>query len=248
MEKMKMKKSILTLLIFVIVTLTTSAFAVEFSADVITQLSTGKTIKTGKIYFKDANISRNEMTGMITIRKRPLVYQLFSKTKKYYVTNIDNLKKKDVMANIDDFDSWIKENNMKKVGKETLAGYKCKIYEGDIKSEQSKFSPHIKLWMSKKLNYPLKTEVILPPPMGTFITYLENITVGRQDKSLFTVPSDYVEAKTMQEAMGMPDIGALMQGMSSSHSPAGNQMPSPQEQEEMMKKMQEMMKSLQQNQ
>jgi len=244
---MKMKKSILTLLILLIVTLSTSAFATEFSADVISQLPTGK--MTGKLYFKNADISRNETMGMIIITKRPLVYQIFSNTKKYHVSNIDNLKEKSVMADAGDFKSWVKKNKMKKIGKETIAGYKCQIYEGDIKSENSEFSPHIKLWLSKKLNYPIKSEVTLPAPMGKLTTYLENITVGKQQKSLFSIPSGYVEAQTMQEAMGMPDMGSLLQGMATdADSPAGNRMSSPEEREKMMKNMQEMMEQMQQNQ
>ena len=242
-----MKRLTLTLLILLIATLSTSSFADEFSADVITQLPTGKS--TGKLYFKNEDISRNEMMGMITITKRPLVYQIFSNTKKYHVSNIDNLKEKNVMADAGDFNSWIKKNKMRKIGKETIAGYKCLIYEGDIKSEESEFSPHIKLWFSKKLNYPIKSEITLPAPMGTLTTYLENISVGKQKKSLFSIPAGYVEAKTMQEAMGMPDMGSLMQGIATgADSPAGNRMPSQKEREEIMKKMQEMMEQMQQKQ
>lgn len=241
-----MKKSILTLLVLLIVTLATSVFADEFSADVITQLPTGK--MTGKLYFKDTDISRNEMMGMVTITKRPLVYQVFSNTKKYHVSNIDNLKEKSPMADAGDFKSWIQKNNMKKIGKETIAGYKCKIYEGDIKSEKSEFVPHIKLWHSKKLNYPIKSEITLPAPIGKMTTYLENIMVGKQKKSLFSIPPGYVEAQSMQEAMGIPDMGSFMQELSTdANSPAGNRMPSPKKREEMMKKMQQMMEQMQKN-
>lgn len=242
-----MKNSILALLILLIGTLGTSAFAEEFSADMISQLPTGKS--TGKLYFKNSDISRNEMMGMVTIIKRPLVYQIFSNTKKYHVSNMDDLKKKNVMADAGDLKSWIKKNNMKKVGTESIAGYKCQIYEGIIKNEDSQFSPHMKLWLSKKINYPIKTEIALPDPMGKVTTYLENITVGKQPESLFSIPSGYVEAKTMQEAMGMPDMGSLMKGFDTGATPpVGMKMPSPEERDEMMKKMQEMMKQMQQNQ
>lgn len=242
-----MKKLTLTLLILLIVTLGKSTFAKEFSADVISQLPAGKS--TGKLYFKNGDISRNEMMGMVTIMKRPLVYQIFSNTKKFYVSNIDDLKEKNVMADASDFNSWIKKNNMKKVGTESIAGYKCEIYEGDIKDERSQFSPHIKLWFSKKMNYPIKSEISLPAPMGKVTTHLENITVGNQPESLFSIPSGYVEAKTMQEAMGMPNMGSFMKGIDTGANPLeGNKMPSPEERDEMMKKMQEMMKQMQQNQ
>ncbi len=241
-----MKKLILTLLVLVIAALGTSVFADEFSADVITQLPTGK--MAGKLYFKDIDISRNEMMGMVIITKRPLVYQIFSSTKKYHVSNIDNLKKKNPMAGACDFKSWIKKNNMRKIGKETIAGYKCIIYEGEIKSENSEFVPHIKLWHSKQLNYPIKSEITLPAPIGKMTTYLENIMVAKQSKSLFSIPPGYVEAQSMQEAMGMPDMGSFMQDLSiDDNSPAGNRIPSSKEREEMMKQMEKMMKQMQKN-
>lgn len=248
-----MKKSILTLLILLIVTLSTNAFADEFSADVITQLPRGKS--SGKLFYKNEGTYRNEMMGMVTITKQPFIYQVFSNTKKYHVSNIDDLQNKNVMTDAGDFDSWIKKNNMKKAGKETLAGYKCQIYEGNIQEENSQFSPHMKIWFSKKLNYPIKSEITLPAPMGKVTTYLEKITVGKQPDSLFSIPSGYVKAETMEEAMGMPNIGSFMKGIDpGANPPAGNTMPppptmpSPEERDEMMKKMQEMMKQMQQNQ
>lgn len=243
-----MKKTILTLLILSIISLATSTFAVEFSADVISQLPTGK--DTGKLYYKNEDISRNEIMDMISIMKRPLMYQIFPVTKKYYVSNISDLEKKNAMAGAGDFKSWIKKNKMKKVGKETIAGYKCIIYEGDIKSQNAQFSPHMKLWLSKKLNYPIKSEVTLPAPMGKITTSLDNIVIDKQPKSLFSIPVGYVEAGTMQEAMGIPDMGSLMKGFGTedNNSPAGNQMPSPENMEKMMEQMQEMMKNMQQNQ
>ncbi len=85
--------------------------------------------------------------------------------------------------------------------------------------------------------------------MGKVITHLEKITVGKQPESLFSIPSGYVEAKTMEEAMGMPDMGSFMKGIDTEKNlPAGNKMPSPEELDKMMKKMQEMMKQMPQNQ
>lgn len=243
-----MKISMLTVLILSIISLAANTFAVEFSADVILQSPTGK--DTGKLYYKNGDISRNESMGMISIMKRPLVYQIFSGTKKYYVSNLSDLEKQNAMAGADDFKSWIKKNNMKKVGKETLAGYKCTIYEGDITSPNAQFSPHMKLWLPKELNYPIKTEILLPAPMGTITTTLANIVIEKQPKSLFSIPAGYVQAKTMQEAMGMPDMGSFMKnlGTEDTNSPAGEQIPSPENMEKMMEQMQEMMKNMQQNQ
>lgn len=242
-----MKKTFLTLLILSIISLATSTFAVEFSADVISQFPTGK--DTGKLYYKNSDISRNEIMDMISIMKRPLMYQFFTVTKKYYVSNISDLEKENAMVGAGDFNSWVKKNKMKKVGKETISGYKCIIYEGDIKSQNAQFSPHMKLWLSKKLDYPVKSEMSLPAPMGKITTSLENIVIGKQPESLFSIPVGYVEAKTMNEAMGIPDMGSLMKGFGTgdNKSPAGKQVPPPEDMEKMMEQMQEMMKNMQQN-
>ncbi len=241
-----MKKLIQTSIIIFTVALATTPFAQEFSADMISQMATGNI--SGKIYFKTPDVTRNEMMGMISITKRPLVYQIFTSTKKYHVTNIDEMKDKNPMADAGDFKTWIKENNMKKTGKESVSGYKCQIYEGDLQATQSQHPTHIKLWYSKKLNYPIKTEMTLPPPIGKVISYLENIKLGKLPKSLFTIPNGYTKAATMEEAMGMPDFGALMKGMQpgSGREPAQNKIPSKEEMDEMMNKMQKMMEQMQQ--
>ena len=242
-----MKKLIQVLIILVTVALATTPFATEFSADMISQMATGKF--AGKIYFKSPDVTRSEMMGMISIIKRPMVYQIVANTKKYYVSNIDEIKDKNPIAAAGDFGSWIKKNNMKNSGKESISGYKCQIYEGELQTTQTQSPTHMKLWYSKKLNYPIKTEITLPPPMGKMTSYLENIKPGKLAESLFVIPDGYSKAASMEEAMGMPDIGALMNNITSGSggSTAEKKMPSQEEMDEMMKKMKEMMKQMQQS-
>lgn len=241
-----MKSFIQTSIILFTVAMAASPFAQEFSADMISQMATGNI--GGKLYFKTPDVSRNEMMGMISITKGPVVYQVFTDTKKYYITDINEIKDKSPMAGAGDFKSWIKENNMKKTGKESVSGYKCQIYMGDLQVTQFQQPTHIKLWYSKKLNYPIKTEMTLPPPMGKVVSYLENIKLDKLPESLFTVPNGYTKAASMEEAMGMPNFGGLMNKMPSQsggeHSQ--NKIPSKEEMDEMMSKMQEMMKQMQQ--
>lgn len=231
-----MKRIIQSSIIICTVFLATSLFAQEFSADVISQMVTGNI--SGKIYVKSLDVTRNEMMGMISITKGPLVYQIFTSTKKYHVENVNEIENNNPMADVGDFKTWVKENNMKKTGKESVSGYKCQIYEGDLQTEDSQPPTHMKLWYAKKLNYPIKTEITLPPPMGKMLSYLENIKSGKLPDSLFAIPAGYTKAASMEEAMGMPDFGALMNNMQ----PGGEG----EEMDEMMNKMQEMMKQMQQ--
>ncbi len=80
-------------------------------------------------------------------------------------------------------------------------------------------------------------------------SYLENIKPGKLPESLFVIPNGYAKAASMEEAMGMPDMGALLGNITTGGggSSSEEKMPSKEEMDEMMKKMKEMMKQMQQN-
>ncbi len=198
-----MKKVIFTVLALYF-TVVSTAVSVEFSADEITMIAGGM---KGKVYYKNPKIRRNETMGMIMILKYPTMYQMFSGTKKYIVTNMEEAlnKSKNPMAGLS-FDEIIKKNNMKKIGSETLQNFDCIIYEGDFVFSKEVPSMHMKIWYSEKLEYALKTDMTLPPPMGTMSSHLENIKVEKQADALFEIPSGYTKANSIQEAMGMPNF------------------------------------------
>jgi hypothetical protein len=209
--------------------------AEEFSADVVTRMDSGNI--SGKLYFKNNQMNRNDMMGMIMIMNRPHVYQVFTSTKKYHVSDVEALEKENPMAGASDFQAWAKENNMKKVGTESIEGFTCDIYEGDvIFDEQSGQAAHMKFWLSRKLQYPLKTDSMMPPPVGRVTTVLQNIKTGRQPAHLFEIPDGYAAADSMEQAMGMPDMSQFSEG----------QTPSAEQMDEMMKQVQEMMKNMKQ--
>ncbi len=198
-----MKKIIFTVLALYF-TLVSTTVAVEFSADEVTMVA-GE-IK-GKIYYKNPKIRRNETMGMIMILKYPTMYQMFSDTKKYIVTNMEEAlsKSKNPMAGLS-YEDIIKNNNMKKIGTETLQNFDCIIYEGDLVFGKEVPSMHMKIWYSEKLEYGLKMDMELPAPMGTMSAHLENIKVEKQADALFEIPSGYTKADTIQEAMGLPNF------------------------------------------
>jgi len=212
--------------------LTAGAFSAQFSSDMVMESMAGTS--RGKIYFKDDNTSRTEMMGMISIFKRPLVYQLFPQTQKYVVTNIEEISKKNPGADAASFREWIHKNKMKKVGSETVQGYQCDIFEGDVSVADDQPPVHMKIWHTPKLGYPLRQESALPPPAGNISSRLENIRVENQPEDLFKIPAGYVKAKSMEEAMGFGGMPQMGQG------PKG-QAPSQKELEKMMK---EIMKNM----
>lgn len=239
-----MKRIIPAVFVFFFALMATAS-AVEFSADMTTEVAGMKS--PGKIYFKDAKTSRTEMTGMmnmVIITKHPMSYQLFPNTKRYVVIDLEKLKAQNPMADVDNFDKWLEKNNFSKTGAETIQGYDCVIYEGsiDTKSDQQgvpKTIP-VKLWYSKKLGYPIKSESDIGAPMGKVSSYIENIKTGSQPDSLFEVPSGYTRAQTTQEAMGLGSMG-LPSGNSPRQAPTQDQM------NDVMNRMKDMMKGRQGN-
>jgi hypothetical protein len=147
------------------------------------------------------------------------------------------LEAADPMAGITDFKAWATENNLKKTGTESLEGFDCDIYEGTIEvDEETGETAPMKIWLSRKLQYPLKTETLMPAPVGSVVSVVKNIETGKQPAHLFEIPEGYTQADTMEQAMGMPDMSQFSEG----------QMPSGEQMENMMKQVQEMMKNMQQ--
>ncbi|MFO7599743.1 MAG: DUF4412 domain-containing protein [Candidatus Desulfacyla sp.] len=210
----------------------TGAISAEFSADMVIETMAGK--NPGKIYFKNEDINRTEMAGIISIFNRPQIYQLLPATKKYVVMDIDEITENNPAADPANFNEWIKDNNLKKTGTETLHGYTCDIFEGDVKFGDDQTPVHMKIWHTSKLGYPIRQESTLPPPTGKISSHLENIRLESQDGSLFEVPAGYSEAENIQEAMGG-------RGMSSFGDRGKGQALSQEEVQKMMKEMMEKM-------
>jgi len=191
----------------------------------------------GKIYFKNNQLNRSDMMGMINIVKYPEVYQIFTGTKKFHVSNVTELEADDPMAGVTDFEAWARENDLKKTGAESIEGFACDIFEGtvDIDEDSGETAP-MKIWLSRKLQYPLKTETMMPEPVGRVVSLVKNIKTGTQPAHLFEIPAGYTRADSMEQAMGMPDMSRFSDG----------QMPSAEQMGEMMKQVQDMMKNMQQ--
>ncbi len=212
------------------------AFAVEFSADMKT-VAAGMTTSS-KIYYKNFKTFRTEMAGMVVIAKQPQSYQIFNNTKKYVIIDAQEMEQQNPMSNADDFNEFVKNNQFKKTGTESVGDYKCDVYEGSYKYAEDKPALSMKLWYSPKLDYQVKSEIQLPAPMtGNAVSTLENIKIGPQPDSLFEVPAGFTEAKSVEEAMGM---GSFQSGSQMPSGDNSSQMPSQEDIQKMMKKMQEM--------
>jgi outer membrane lipoprotein-sorting protein len=211
---------------------TCEVFAEEFSAD-MNMVVAGMTT-TSKIYYKDFNTSRSEAMGMIMIQNGDNFYQIIESTKKYVSMDKEELKQQNPMADADDFEEFVKNNGIKKVGSESVGEYKCDVYEGDITYDTNQPPLAMKLWYSPKLDYPMKSETQLPAPMsGTAVSTLVNIKIGKQPESLFQVPAGYTQVQSIEEAMGMG-------GFPMTSEAGSNEMPSEEQMQQMMEMMQQM--------
>ncbi len=70
----------------------------------------------------------------------------------------------------------------------------------------------MKIWLSRKLQYPLKSETMMPEPVGRVLTLVKNIKTGKQPAHLFEIPDGYTRAASMEQAMGMPDMKQFSEG------------------------------------
>lgn len=227
-----MKKLLFAALVICLV-FTAKVFAEEFSADINTVMA-GMTTPS-KVYYRDFKTSRTEMMGMVMIQNGENFYQIVESTKKYVAMNIEELKQQNPMADAEDFEDFIQKNNIKKAGTESVGGYSCDIYEGNVTYDVNQPALGIKLWYSPELDYPVKTETQIPGGMGTAVSTLENIKTGKQPDNLFELPAGYTQAQSMEEAMG---LGGFMMPSGGEES---NEMPSEEDMNQMMQMMQEVM-------
>lgn len=226
--------------LFLVITLVfltnSSAWAVAFSADMVTKVIV---LERSKIYYQNADTYRSEAMGIINIVNAPMLYQLVPETKKYTAQKLEDTQKDNPMGSYGDMMAFIKKNKMKKSGKETIQGYKCVIYEGSVQYAEEHPPAPMKIWYAKKLENMIKQEITLGAPMGNIVTLLENIKIGKQEASLFELPEGYTKVDSLDLAMGM---GAFK--MPSMGGEEGK-MPSPEDMEKMMQQIQEMMQQKQ---
>ena len=232
----QMKKNALIFLVLCFAMITTAS-AAEFSADMVTEVMGMKT--NGKVYFKNYKTQRTEtdMMGMkmVQIVNYPKSYQIFMDTRKYVVSDVEEMKQQNPMTGVDSLEEFVKNNDFKKVGTETVEGYQCDIYEGNVVLAEDQPALPMKLWYSSKLDYAVKTEVTMPAPMsGKVVSVAKNIKTGKQPNALFEIPSGFSEAKNTQEAMGMGGFGMPAGGDS-------DEMPSREDMQKMMESMKDMM-------
>lgn len=169
----------------VIFILSGSSIAAEFSADLFLKQA-GETI-TGKVYVKGDKIRRATTQGgekqvMIFRLDKDIVWLLMPAEKIYM-----EMSTRESGAYDPTLDQNIQDKaETKLLGKETVNGYVCDKYQYIYHDTSMGTTTQ---WISKKLNYPIKSEY--QSPSGDMFIEYKNIKEGNVQNSLFEVPGDY---------------------------------------------------------
>jgi outer membrane lipoprotein-sorting protein len=186
MDKKIRLRLVIVLGIFIsLIVFSSMALAAEFSADLIIDNPEGKF--TGKVYVKGDKIRQeflkeDEKQVMILRLDKGVTWTLMPMAKMYM--EIPGIGKE---AADPEIEKKIKDMAEKKsLGKEKVSGYVCEKYQYIY---HDKSLGILTQWLSKRLNYPIKTEY--KAAAYHMLTEYKNIKEEGIPNSLFEIPSGY---------------------------------------------------------
>ena len=192
-------------------------FPPQFSADIVLGLPFANL--EGRFYRRSADVSRTELMGQVVIAKNGRVYNIIPEDKKYSVSKIEEVPGRAPLAEMSDFDAWIKDNNGKKTGEEKLYGYSCDVYEAQALMSPALPPADTKIWYARDLKFPVKTETITTGLMGKIVMFLRNVNMAKVSADLFEVPDGF-------EKVPLEEIVAITRRMGlGSERPVGERPP-----------------------
>lgn len=179
----------LFLSVVVALTLSCSAFAAEFQADM--KMEGGEETVTGKV-FVSGSIMRQEMevpgagkSISIVDGAKNIMYVIMPQEKMYM-----EFPNEQIVLGDEDIEDWLSDDaDLKKIGTETIEGYKCDKYEVTYKDPERQAMGSSVIWIARKLNFPIRG--ITEGEDGKVTVTYTNIKEGPQDKALFEIPKDY---------------------------------------------------------
>ena len=160
-----------------------------FSAGIYVGLPYGKI--EGNIYRKNNEIMRMEMMGQVIIKNKDHVYVLIPSEKVYSEMEVDDLVGASMIAELENFDDWIVKRGVKVVGKETLYGLECDIYQGQLSMNPSLPSSETKVWWSPVLEFPVKSETISSGLLSRMVMFMKDLKIDTFPESFFLPPPNY---------------------------------------------------------
>jgi hypothetical protein len=173
------------------------AEASEFLADFV--IKGEQMSDSGKLWVK-GHKARQEMGAqadkmiMIMDLDQGFQWTLMPDVKMFIKTKIQSNGKEFRPENFVGMQQGPMEAQIKRVGTETVKGYKCDKY---LITYKNKEMGTMTQWFAIKLGYPIKI-INTSDMMGEVVTKLQNIKKASVRDDLFIVPSDYQEIKGSQ--------------------------------------------------
>jgi len=182
-------------LMMFLIFLSSSAIA-QFSADMVT--TNGDVTQTSKFYSEKPYYRMDMEEGgqqmFVVVNTKTNITQAFMPSQKMYM----EMKSDDIQSASNDVFQSLEEQKKKyetkMVGKETVNGYDCEIYE--VMADGSIVTTY---WQSAEIEYPIK---VVTGENQDMIMELKNIEKGDIDDALFQVPAGYTKMD-MQGMMQM---------------------------------------------
>jgi len=184
----------LFLISLLIVSFSSTALAIEFSADTITTMKGGQKAE-GKMYFKPdkfrMDIKTNEDMVMITRMDKKVVWNIMLKQKSYMEMPFDPKNKPKVE------EKYPGEMERKEVGRETIDGHPTTKYLITYKIDDQK--NQVYQWLATDIKFPIKTAGV----DGSWTQEFKNVKMASQPDNLFEVPQGYTKIQIPQMPGGM---------------------------------------------
>jgi hypothetical protein len=188
-----MKRAILASVVAAIaICFAVSAWAIEFSADVVS--TRGGNSMTSKMFIKDKKVRMDGQgpQGYSIMRgDKEVVWMVTPAQKSYMEMKVDPARKPKVDEKVEG------EVSRKLIGSETIDNHPTQKYEVTYTTKGKTVKMY--QWMATDIKFPIKTAAI----DGSWTTEYRNIKIGGQSDSLFEVPSGFTKTQ-MPTMPGMP--------------------------------------------
>jgi hypothetical protein len=184
----------LFLISLLIVSFSSTALAIEFSADTIITMKGGQKV-AGKMYFKPdkfrMDMKTNEDMIMITRIDKKVVWNIMKNQKSYMEMPFDLNNKPKVE------EKFPGEIERKEVGRETIDGHPTTKYLITYKIDDKK--NQVYQWLATDIKLPIKTAGV----DGSWTQEFRSVKMVAQPDSLFEVPPGYTKMQMPQMPGGM---------------------------------------------
>ncbi len=166
-----------------------AASAAHFQADMIMdgggEKVTGKVFVSGNLMRQEMKVPGGEVGISIIDGAKNIMYVIMPQEKMYMEFPNEQI----ILGDRDVEDLLGEEADLKKLGTETVEGYKCDKYEVAYRDPERQKMGNSVIWIAQKLNFPIKG--ITDGEQGKITVLYTNIKEGPQDASLFEIPKDY---------------------------------------------------------